>query len=418
MRIPNRFAAFALAALLVAAAVGACRRTVGSPRARSLRPTVILVSIDGFRWDYQGRMPTPNLDDLVARGVRARWLVPSFPTLTFPNHWTVVTGLFPEHHGVVGNAMLDPASGARFRLGDTLAVRDSRWFGGEPVWVTAQRQGQIAATYFWPGSEAAVGGVRPRYWKRFDDSVPGGARVGQVLAWLDLPAGERPTFLTLYFSDVDHAAHDHGPDSPELRAAVRGVDSLVGLLVAGLRDRRLLDEVNILVTSDHGMAATSPDRVVVLDDHLDPATVDVISLGTFVALRPRDGNADRVYRALVGASPHLTVYRRAEIPMRFHYRASARVPDIVAVAEEGWSVSTRAYFEANHERFAGGAHGYDNALASMRGIFIGAGPALRRGLVVEPFQNVHLYDLMCAILRLRPAPNDGDLDSVRVMLEE
>ena len=182
--------------------------------AARLRPTVILISFDGFRWDYVDMAPTPNLDRLVANGVRAGSLIPSFPTKTFPNHYTIATGLYPEHHGVVANNMYDPEFDARFGLGDRDAVGDARWYGGEPIWVTAEKQGQITATFFWPGSEAAIGGVRPTHWRLYDGSVPNSERVAQVLEWIRLPEDERPTFLSLYFSDVNDLGHEFGAESP------------------------------------------------------------------------------------------------------------------------------------------------------------------------------------------------------------
>jgi predicted AlkP superfamily pyrophosphatase or phosphodiesterase len=375
---------------------------------------VILVSLDGFRWDYFGRAPTPNLDGLMARGVHARWMVPSFPSITFPNHYSIVTGLYPEHHGIVGNEMAEPAGGLRFQIHDTAAVLDSHWWGGEPLWVTAERQGEHAGSYFWPGSEAAIEGVRPTFFTRFDNRVPGQERIDAVLGWLDLPREQRPRFVTMYFSNTDQAGHRYGPDSPQVAAAVRAVDSLIGLLVTGLERHGVLDQVNIVIVSDHGMAATSPDRAIYLEDYVEPDRLDIVTTGALLFARPRGGDAAELVRALRRA-PHLSVWTRDEVPERFHYRASPRITDIVGVADEGWLVGTRA--EAATRAFPGGEHGYDNALVSMRAIFIAAGPAFKRGYTSEPFQNIHVYDLLCAVLGLTPAPNDGSPDSTRALLQ-
>ncbi len=387
----------------------------GAPPARQerLAPTVILISVDGFRWDYRGRTPTPTLDRLVARGVRARWMTPVFPTLTFPNHYAIVTGLYPAHNGIVGNRFVD-STGARFVYTDTIAEADSRWWGGEPLWVTAERQGAHAGTYFWPGSEAAIGGVRPSFAKKYDGSVPDSARVRELLGWLDLPRDRRPRFLTLYLSQVDDAGHDHGPDDPATLAAIRDADSVIGLLVAGLERRRILDQVNIIVVSDHGMAPTSRDRVVVLDDYVDLARVDVIQSGAFVMLGMRGADADSIYEA-VRRAPHVRFYRRGGIPARLHYSGSSRIPPIIGLADDGWEVVPRRAGR-RPESFDGGTHGYDNASPLMRATFIAAGPAFRRRYVARPFQNIHVYELVCRILGLTPAPNDGSLDSVRVLL--
>ena len=387
-----------------------------APRARqgARAPTVILVSLDGFRWDYLGRAPTPNLDRLIARGVRARWMTPVFPTLTFPNHYTIVTGLYPEHHGIVGNRFVDP-TGTRFAYTDTVAVRDPRWWGGEPVWVTAERQGVHAGTHFWPGSEAVIGGVQPSFTKRYDGTVPNASRVQTLLSWLDLPGDRRPRFLTLYLSDADDAGHRNGPDAPEMLGAIRAVDSAVGLLVRGLERRRILGRVNIVVVSDHGMAPTSPQRLVYVEDYVDTARVDLIQSGALVMVSPRDGAVDRLYEALRRA-PHVAFFRRADLPARLHYSSNPRIAPIVGLVDEGWEFTTHGAISRRQGGFDGGEHGYDSALPSMRAIFIAAGPAFRRGYVAEPFQNIHVYELICAVLGLRPAPNDGSLDSVRVML--
>jgi predicted AlkP superfamily pyrophosphatase or phosphodiesterase len=403
------FASLALAAGLAAVAL--------TPAvAQRPRPAVLLVSLDGFGAEYLGRMPTPNLDRMAARGVRARWMHPSFPTLTFPNHYTIVTGLRPAHHGVVGNTMVDPATGGRFRIGDTLAVRDSRWWGGEPLWVTAEQQGLRAASFFWVGSEAEILGVRPTFWKPYDGRFPYRDRVDTVLTWLARTDSLRPSFVTLYFSAVDDAGHRFGPESPELRAAVQGVDSVMGYLLDGMRSRGLENTVNVIVVSDHGMAGTGPERRVFVDDYLDRNLLDVTSLGAFLSFDPRSGiTADSIVRAL-SAAPHLRVYRREDTPERWRYRDHPRIAAVIGVAEEGWTVTSRASASLERENRPGGAHGFDSDAPSMRAIFLAAGPAFRRGQTVEPFDNVHVYELVCAVLGLRPAANDGSLAVVRGML--
>ncbi|MFQ5703764.1 MAG: ectonucleotide pyrophosphatase/phosphodiesterase [Gemmatimonadales bacterium] len=411
----RRFSGAIIAALLLASLLflGA------SGEQRRLRPTVILVSLDGFRWDFMGRADTPNLDRLVANGVRAERLVPVFPSLTFPNHYSIVTGLYAEHHGIVSNTMYDPDMHARFRISDQKAVSDGRWWGGEPLWVTAQKQGQVAASFFWPGSEAVIDGMRPTFWKHFDSRVPHAARVAQVMEWLDLPEEKRPTFVTMYFRDVDHAAHDYDPDSaPQVDAAIARVDSAIGLLLTGLDARGITDQVNVIVVADHGMAARSRNRVVLVDDYVDLETAKVIDWNPNVALRPDTAHVAEVYEALKSANVHLKVYRKEEIPARFHYRNNPRIAPILGMADVGWSISSHGYYDSRPERFEGGSHGWDNQALSMGALFVASGPAFRRSVVVPPFQNIHIYDLVCHILGLTPAPNDGSLDSVRVMLQQ
>lgn len=377
------------------------------------RPTaVVLVSLDGFHPDYLHRGVTPALDSMAREGVRAEWMQPSFPTKTFPNHYTLVTGLRPDRHGIIANTMWDDSLGA-FSMSRRDAVRDARWWGGEPIWVTAERQGRRAGALFWPGSEARIRGHYASHWMPFDDEFPEAARVDSVLAWLDVPAERRPVFMTLYYSNVDHAGHDHGPQAPEVDAALARVDSMVARLGAGLAARGLADEVNVIVVADHGMAATSRDRLIAIDDYISMNDVRMVDWNPVAMIAPKPGRETAVYHALKDAHPHATLHRRDEVPARLEFGTHARVPALVWIADDGWTITTR-------ERFAsfepGGNHGYDNALPSMRALFVAAGPAFRRGAVVPPFGNIHVYELMAHIAGLVPAPNQGSLDSVRVML--
>ncbi|MFQ5747730.1 MAG: ectonucleotide pyrophosphatase/phosphodiesterase [Gemmatimonadota bacterium] len=390
--------------------------TALEPDTTGLRPTVILVSLDAFRADYLDRGVTPNLSTLAAGGVRARALVPSFPSKTFPNHYTEVTGLYPGHHGIVANNMFDPATGARFSLGDRSAVTDGSWWGGEPIWVTATRRGVPTAPYFWPGSEAAIQGVRPTYWVPFDASVSRDERLGRLLGLLDLPPARRPVFLTLYFSDADRAGHRWGPNSAQIDSTLAELDASIGELLDGLRARGLLDRVNLILTSDHGMSAVDTSRVIFLDDYLDLTTVDVVDWSPVLSLWPHAGEEDHAFAALAGAHPRLSVYRKADIPARFHYSGHRRVPPILGVADPGWNIGTHVFFDVNPSFYQGGNHGYDNLAPEMAGLFVASGPAFRQGLLAAPFQNVHVYPLVMQILGLRAAPGDGSLDSVRALL--
>ncbi len=388
-----------------------------SSRINDLKPTVILISLDGFRWDYLEKVELPNFQRLIKTGVRARAMIPAFPTKTFPNHYTIVTGLYPEHHGIVANTMYDPEFDAKFSMSNRDAVKDGRWWGGEPVWVTAEKQGQISAAFFWPGSEADILGIRPTYWKVYDDDFPNTARVDTVLAWLDLPVKRRPTFLTLYFSDVDHAGHDNGPDSPEVKTAIQDIDALLGRLLAGLENRKIFDRVNIIIVSDHGMTTVTSERVIYLDDYLDLDEVNVVDWNPVVAVRSREMSEGEIYQKLAEAHPHLQVYRKNEVPARLHYQNHRRIAPIIGIADDGWKISSHDRRNTSEQSYTTGEHGYDNQLVAMRAIFIAHGPAFKSGLVVKPFQNIHIYNLICHILGLQPASNDGSIDSVRVMLK-
>ena len=384
-----------------------------------LPPTVILVSFDGFRWDYLSKAPTPNLHRLMNRGVHARNLIPSFPSKTFPNHYSIVTGLYPGHHGIVANNILDPATGRTFATAKREEVRDPMWWGGTPIWTFLERSGRKSAPLFWPGSEAPHDGVMPAYLQAYDEKRPARARVDQILSWLDQPAGRRPVFLTLYFEDTDTAGHDRGPDSPEVRDAIVRDDGYIGYLVEGLTRRGILDRVNIVVVSDHGMTAVDDKRVIVADDYLSPDAAVISDINPTLGVFPKPGRADDVYRRLVNAHPHLKVFRREETPERWHYRDHQRVPPIIAVADEGWQVLRRATVEAIAARTIRGqrgTHGYDPQLSSMRALFIATGPAFKSGVTVAPFENVSIYSVLAKVLRVTPQPNDGDPSIERALL--
>jgi predicted AlkP superfamily pyrophosphatase or phosphodiesterase len=405
-------------ARLVCTAILAIAATAGAAGG----PILVLVSFDGFRWDYIERFPTPNLHALAARGVRAKEMIPSFPVLTFPNHYTIVTGLYPEHHGIVANVMIDPLIPVRFSMSNDEATGDRRWWGGEPLWVTAIRQGRRSATMFWPGSMADINGVRPNEWRPFDGKVTAAARTAQVLDWLGQPESTRPSFITLYFDDVDHAGHDFGPDSMELRNAVALLDRQLGDLVAGIHARDLDDRATVVVVSDHGMASLSESRVIYLDDYVDVSGLDLLESTGTLALGPRAGSTldvDAVYRRLRGAHPRLRVYTRETMPARLHYNENPRIAPIIGIPDAGWTVTTHARKQRPRDdgrKPEVATHGFDPADRIMHATMVAAGPDVRRGLVVPPFENVQVYNFLCAILGLTPAANDGDAARVSAWL--
>jgi predicted AlkP superfamily pyrophosphatase or phosphodiesterase len=380
------------------------------PLSAQPRPYVVLVSLDGFRADYLTSFPVENLRALAARGVRARWMQPSMPTLTFPNHYTMVTGLYPEHHGIVNNVMVDPGDQMQFSYKDSISDGSSRWWGGEPIWSTAEKQGVHSASFFWPGSEAEIAGKRPTFWKKYQESFPNAARVDTVLAWLSRNDALRPHFVSLYFSLVDHAGHDFGPWSPQTRNAAITADSMVGRLVEGVAGLGLTDSVDIVVVADHGMAPTPETHKVVLDDHMPPALLEIIQLSPFLAANARNGDVKAALAALRHV-PHLMVFEKDSTPARWHYRDHRRIPQIVGVMDEGYELWIHGRSPPKL-----GDHGFDNIAPSMHALFVAAGPAFKSGVVAEPFQNIHIYDLLCTILGLRSAPNDGKIDSVKALL--
>lgn len=368
---------------------------------------LILVSIDGFRWDYIDLHEPQTIDSLARSGVRSEGLIAPFPSKTFPSHFTQVTGLYPANHGVVSNTMYDPSMDATFRLSDELAQENPEWWSGEPIWVTATKNNLVSACMFWPGSSTAHSGILPNHYRVFDQSLTSAQRVDQLLEWMSLPQERRPDFATLYFDIVDSAGHRNGPESPEVRSAVQEVDAAIRKLVNGLRSRGI-NRSNLILVSDHGMAEIDTSRVIFLDDFIDLSAVRMVDWSPIAALRPPEDLVDSIYTALHGKHPRLSVYRGGKdsnFPERYHFENNDRIQPIVAVADEGWTITTRASYRPNRHR--GATHGYDSQLKSMQGLFVGNGPAFHSGVVIDATESIHLYNLMARILSITPAQNDG-----------
>jgi predicted AlkP superfamily pyrophosphatase or phosphodiesterase len=371
------------------------------------RPILILISIDGWRWDYLDRFKPPTLTRLASRGVLSDGLIPVFPSKTFPNHYTIVTGLYPERHGIVSNSMIDRALPGSFTLGNVDALQDTRWWGGVPLWVTVEQQGQIAGTMFWPGSDVEIAGDRPSYWQQFDANITNTARVDQILDWLRNPDASRPTFLTLYFEEVDTAGHDIGPDRPEMGSAIEHIDAAMARLVAGIDSTGLAPRTNLLIVSDHGMSQGARERTIVLDEFVDVSSLTVIDWSPILGVAPRWGTVDELHRALKGRHASLEVFKNEELPAKYRLAGHPRYPPIIGIADDGWEVTSRARL-ARDQGKPGGTHGYDPIHRSMHGLFLAVGPAFHAGVKAPRFENVHVYELMCRVLGIRPAPNDGD----------
>src|SRR5258708_22000357 len=389
---------------------------------KDLQPTVILISLDGFRYDYLDLYRPANLNSLAAGGVRARWMIPSFTSKTFPNHYTIATGLYPQNHGIVENNIYDPAFKAIFTLSDRREVENSLWWLGEPIWVTAEKQGQKAASVFYPGTEGEIAGTRPSYWKRYDQETSDDARVDTILSWLDLPRDQRPTFLALYFSDPDDAGHEFGPVSKETKNAVLKVDEEIGRLIAGLKSRGIFSQINLIIVSDHGMATVRWSNAILLDKLFDTSMATrIFWTREIVSIFPKAGREDEIYLSLKRKlPPQARVSRKAEMPARFHYSQSPRIAPLLVLPAEGWILTNQKAFaemrEKGETKRLKGGHGYDNQLPSMRAIFIAHGEAFKKGKVVAPFENTQVYNIMTRILGLKPAVNDGNYEATKEVL--
>ncbi|OEL28817.1 Venom phosphodiesterase 1 [Dichanthelium oligosanthes] len=392
--------------------------TAASATARPLsklqKPVVLLISSDGFRFGYQFKAPLPHIRRLFANGTSAaEGLIPVFPTLTFPNHYSIVTGLYPSSHGIINNYFPDPISGDHFNM----ANHDPKWWLGEPLWATAAAQGVLAATFFWPGSEVKKGSWNcpDKYCQHYNGSVPFEERVNTILGYFDLPSDEMPQFLTIYFEDPDHQGHQVGPDDPAITDAVIHIDEMLGRLIGGLEARGVFEDVNIILLGDHGMVGTCDKKLVFLEELAPWIKLKedwVLSMTPLLAIRPPDGvsPAEVVAKMNEGLGSgkvenggYLKMYLKEDLPSRLHYSENYRIPPIIGLVEEGYKVEMKS----SKKNECGGAHGYDNAFFSMRTIFAAHGPRFQGGRTVPSFENVEIYNVMASILDLKPAPNNG-----------
>eukprot|EP01116_Phalansterium_solitarium_P020972 TRINITY_DN636_c1_g1_i1.p1 TRINITY_DN636_c1_g1~~TRINITY_DN636_c1_g1_i1.p1 ORF type:complete len:458 (+),score=50.36 TRINITY_DN636_c1_g1_i1:88-1461(+) len=390
-----------------------------SPSPEERRP-VILISIDGMRPDYLFRnngSNTPNLNWLANDGVRAEFMTPRFPSKTFPNHYTIVTGLYPESHGIISNTIFDPVFDATFTISNSAAVTDPRWWWGEPVWVTAILQKLKAAACFWPGSEAPIMNTYPTYWVPYNRNMLYSERVDKVVNWLALPLDERPAFVCVYFEGVDDMGHRYGPDSPQVDAAMTSVDNAIGYLLNRLAGQNQTD-VNIIVVSDHGMTSISQNRTILLDKLFNVSELTVVEYGPNAQIIPKDATqAQAIVNSLTGVHPNMSVYMKDLIPAVFQYRDDRRITPVLAVADLGWQITTSALFNSNPSYYNGGTHGFDNRAPDMRASFIAHGPSFKSNFVMPGFDNLHVYELLCHLLQIQPAPNNGTLAAISAVLK-
>jgi len=372
----------------------AAEQCVGRP------PPLLLISADGFRWDYLNRIPTPNIRRMAATGARAEQVVNCFTTKTYPNHWSLVTGVYEETHGIVNNNMYDPTTNSSFDM----STCGDWWDAVEPLWATLERVNVSTAAYFWPGSACPWRGVLPRQYRPYDPTVPYPDRVDTVVGWLKRDCASRPAFITLYFDEPDHSGHSYGPYSPQVTAAVQLVDRMIGRLWERLSAADLLNDVNVILTSDHGMVATSPERVIYLDDYVSPTEFTAVNFGAVADILPAAGQLQAVYGKLQGCHPNLAVYLREDLPERWHYKHNLRVMPIVAVADEGWTVLPSRALPV-----IPGNHGYDNALPSMHPLFVAHGPDFLPNVSVPSISILDVYPLMCRLLAAPCHAHNGSL---------
>lgn len=394
--------------------IAGCNQETSTDRLQE-NPT-LLISFDGFRYDYLDRVDTPHFDSLIAGGVQAEGLIPVFPTNTFPNHYTIVTGLYPENSGLTGNTMYDPEWNEWYRISDREAVEDGKWYEGEPIWNTLEKQGIRTGTMFWVGSEADIQGMHPTYWKTYDGNMPEEARIDTIVKWLNYPEDRAIEFGTLYFEHVDSYGHDYGLKSDSLNAAISKSDRLMGYLKAKMRKAGLWDKTNIVIVSDHGMVELSADKIIEIDKIVDLDNIERTIWGPATMLQPKEGLTEDVFKKLEANEENYVVYLKKDLPERFHLKNHRRIPDIILIADPGYMPVDQNSRKRFLKSLPSATHGFDNAEKLMQAFFIAHGPAFKTGGKVPPFQNIHIYELLNNLKNTTPAPNDGSLDSVRVLL--
>ncbi|KAI8336661.1 alkaline-phosphatase-like protein [Chlamydoabsidia padenii] len=394
------------------------------------QPTVILISLDGVVNHDLDLHLTPHLSELADTGVRAHWMTPSFPPITFPNHWSLVTGLYPESHGIVGNYFYDSELDDHFNYKDPSHSWDEKWWGGEPIWITAVRQNKKAGVIMWPGCSTTFNDLQPTLSVPFSNAMTFDEKTDIALEWLDLPIESRPQFIGLYVPQIDQAGHQYGPYANQTLTQLQHADTSIGRLLEGLDNRNLTDIVHLIVVSDHGMSATDASRLIYIDDELTVDELDLIGeieMYPTLGIRPKisDGDSetdvvDRLYKAFTRLwdrhgkeKAPFQVYKKQDFPARFHFNNNVRIAPLLVLPDPGWNLVRRIDFDPEqgdkvyHPK---GVHGYDNLSKQSRAIFVAKGPTWEKGgAVLEPFWNVELYQVLSRLLEIEPSSNNGTL---------
>ncbi|KAJ8112368.1 hypothetical protein OPT61_g5245 [Boeremia exigua] len=393
-------------------------------------PTTILISLDGFRADFLYRNLTPTLNQFVAEGISPKYMLPSFPSVTFPNHYTMATGMYPEAHGIVGNTFWDPEYQKEFYYTDPERSLQPFWWGGEPLWVTAEKQNVRTAVHMWPGSEAHIKSQQIAYVDKYNGSEILDRKVNRIMDLLDVPGPQdigamadvpRPQLIAAYVPNVDGHGHKYGPNSTEIRQTISDADAMIGGILKGLQERNLTNIVNVVVVSDHGMATTDVTRMIQLEDLVDPAELSHVDGWPLYGLRPKDEHNlyplyDKIKREH-GDNPNIEIYLRENMPERYHFSNNDRIAPLWIIPKAGWAIVAKSEFDVEKGKKNGevyhprGLHGYDHEHPLMRAIFIARGPAFPHtpGSRMEPFQNIELYNIICDSIGMSPAPNNGTL---------
>jgi len=382
------------------------------------KPYLILVSFDGFRWDYSERGITPNLDKVKKEGVHALSLRPSFPSKTFPNHYSIVTGMYPENHGIIFNNFINIFTKEKFSLSDTSAVRNGEWYLGEAFWETAERNGINSGCYFWPGSELSLDYRRADLYEQYDHNRPYKERIDGVLEWLKMPEKERPHFITLYFHDTDSYGHSYGPSSTEINQSIQRLDSLAGYLFYGLESIGMVDSTNVIFVSDHGMTEISEEKTINVEKMLSAYKIEIGGIKPVMMIEPAKEDFQDVFNILKENENHYKVYLKNKLPSHYHFSQHTFIYSIILVADLGWSLVNEEWLNSMKNDYSKGNHGYDNNHTDMHGIFIAQGPNFKNNYHTGTLWNIDIYPLLCKIFDIEPRTNiDGKSERIEFILK-
>jgi predicted AlkP superfamily pyrophosphatase or phosphodiesterase len=381
------------------------------------QPYVILISFDGYRWDYVNRGITPNVNSLIGDGAKAVSFKPVFPTKTFPSHISIVTGMYPENHGIIFNEFNDKFHNSNYNTRDSVQLRNSRWYKGEAFWETARRQGIITASYFWPSSDLDLDDRNPEYYYHYVHKRPYEDRIKGVLEWLQYPYDKRPHFITMYFDLTDGVGHRYGPNSPEINMAISSLDSTLGNLLSGLEEIQMRDSVNIILVSDHGMTEVHFEKIINVEEILDGYQFVHSNSGPVMMISADGGDIEKIYSLLEKNENHYKVYLKNDIPPYYHFSKSPMISEILLVAEMGWAVITNKNLKWMKPEKYNGNHGYNNHHLDMHGVFIAAGPQFKNNYKAGTINSLDVYPLLCKIFNIIPNNNiDGKLERIEFIL--
>jgi len=370
----------------------------------------VIVSLDGFRWDYPRMYDTPNLQKIAREGVHVQSMTPSFPASTFPMHYTLATGLVPDKHGIIDNSFWDTKRNLRYSMSDSPTRNNPAYYGGESIWITAQNQGVRTANIYWPGSDIPIQDTYPDDYKRWENTprLSFAQRIDTVAAWLNRPKDKRPRLIMLYFEEPDGVGHRYGPVSEQTGGQVHILDSLIGVLITKIEQSQLAGRINLIVTSDHGMAETNIERMVRIDDYLKTTWYERISGSNPSSVFTREDCRDSVLNALANAE-HISAYRKEDIPPHLNYGSNRNIGDVLVIPDCGWQFS-------NATRSQLGGHGYVPECLDMHVIFYACGPDFKRNYRYSVIHNTDVYPLLAHLLGIKPAPSDGDFERIKDMI--